>query len=65
MTIWGHHGDWYGVDFTIGEDPVMQFEKVKVKSQPSIEAVVLAEVAGRRDVSVESIKVSHIIRMLS
>lgn len=63
--IWGHRGDWFGVDFAIGNDPVMKYDKIKVivGKDVSLEATVIQAIANRHDVKVTDIHVGHIVRM--
>ena len=60
--VWGHRGDWYGVDYTVGNDPVMKYAKVKIKGD-TIESEVIQEVAKQLNMKVTDIQPHHIIRM--
>lgn len=47
--IWNRRGDWYGVEYTVGDDPVMHYDKFQLKdvAEGQIEGQIIALLAKK------------------
>lgn len=64
MAIWGNRGDWYSIDYTIGDDINVKRELLflRDKDKISIEASLMTMLARQHGVNNSAIRPIHIIR---
>lgn len=62
--IWGKVGDWYGVDYTIGSDPVVKYHEFHTLKHHDVAQQIADEIGRKSKVDPDSVKVIHAVRMI-